>query len=258
MSVVVFVVSLKDAELVRHPGVYSQLVARMLASVLQQTDLRWRVVLVGRDLPVAPPAGDERFLHLPLDLPTPQSERTAMNWNKTEKLLAGVRQALRFSPSYCMLLDSDDCVRDDLVAFLLDSPLNPSGWYAREGYVYAEGSALIWRKRRDFPIACGSSAILRPDAAERLLGECFKTGQPYYSLSSPRLPCGGELTPLPFPAITYSVMNGENIFMSRCQASTLSHQENRWRYYCRKLRNYHPRLCSGAFRRRFGLTRLQY
>jgi len=256
VSCVTFVVSVKDPERVRNPGVYRSLVSRMVASIRNQGDRRWLLYLDGRSVPVELPRDDGRVQQVAVDFPVPGNERMAMNWNKTLKLRAGFERAQQTDARYCMFLDSDDCVRSDLVAFLLKASPRDPGWFLNEGFVYREGSSVAWRKTRDFHGVCGSSVILQQEKAGRFLDRFFAEGKPFCNLASPVLAHLGQLQPLPFPGVVYSVMNGDNIFMTQGKAAALRGKRPMFRYYARKLGYYRPAPCTPAFRRRFSLTRI--
>jgi hypothetical protein len=256
-NVLVFVVTVKDQSVRRDGNVYGQLLQRCLNSMTSQTDRRFAIVLVGGDLPpgMTLPANQCQFEKL--NIAPPDSCREAMNRDKTRKLIAGTEIGQAFAPDYFMFVDSDDCVHKDVVKFVHDMPLQSGGWYVKQGFVYKEGSRWAWLNRNTFHQVCGSSIIVRPDKVVSLFSEFIENDIPFYGLKSSALSCNTQLTPLPFPAILYSIANGENIHMTQGKVSRLRQQENAIKFYFRKMLKYVPVYVSKKFRDVYCLATIQ-
>ncbi len=253
----VFIVTVKDQSIRRDGEVYGQLLQRCLMSILAQTDPRFEIVLVGGDLPPGVSLPAERCHFSKLDIPAPEASRVAMNRDKTRKQIAGTEIGKALAPDYYMMVDSDDCVHMDAVKFVHNMPLQNGGWYVKQGYIYKEGSNWAWLNRDTFNQICGSSIIIRPNKVESLFSDYIEKDIPLYGFKSSTLPCETELTPLPFPAMLYSVMNGENIYLNSDLVSVLRQQESTLKFYIRKAMKYRPVYVSKTFKRIFSLSSIE-
>lgn len=253
----VFIVTVKDHSISRDGDRYGQLLQRCLKSILAQTDSRFEIVLVGGDLPPGVSLPADRCHFSKLDIPAPEASRVAMNRDKTRKQIAGTEIGKALAPDYYMMVDSDDCVHRDAVKFVHNVPLQKGGWYVKQGYVYKEGSNWAWLNKDTFNHVCGSSIIIRPNKVESLFSDFIKKGIPLYSFNSPTLPCETELAPVPFPAMLYSVMNGENIHLNSDKVSDLRQQESTLKFYVRKAMKYRPVYVSKSFKRIFSLSSIE-
>jgi hypothetical protein len=93
------------------------------------------------------------------------------------------------------------------VAFVKSNP-DVDGWYSKMGYVYREGSKLIFKKLEEFNSLCGTCLIVKPEFLRGLVSADMHYGHTKRTLSN-----GNKMKPLPFPAAVYT-LNGENYFMN--------------------------------------------
>jgi len=141
---------------------------RTLASIYNQTNPNFRILVGCHDIPELLIPTDERleFLQIKSTPPDLRADFKAIFPDKGRKLY---RLAERFRDqegSWFMTLDADDLISMHLVEFILSNP-NPNGYITKQGYVLDQSSmkmALIPNKQifeTSFDILCGSCAIIR-------------------------------------------------------------------------------------------------
>ncbi len=81
----------------------------------------------------------------------------AIRADKGRRVLAGMLQA--GAMGHVMIVDDDDFVSCRLAGFVAAN-LAETGWYLKHGYVWTEGSRLLFR-HDDFSHLCGTSHIIR-------------------------------------------------------------------------------------------------
>lgn len=210
----VFIIPVKSALISASWDKFSQLFERCLRSVCQQTDQDFQVVVVCNEMPVT------SFTHpnvhyLQVDFPPPTNEickafkglHSPKEADKSKKILAGLEYARQFNPSHVMVVDADDCISNKIAEFVRKHP-NVDGWYSKMGYVYREGSKMIFKKMDKFSSLCGTSVIVKPDLLASIISPEMYFRHPIRTLDN-----GVKLQPLPFPAAIYTI-NGENYFMT--------------------------------------------
>ncbi len=114
-----------------------------------------------------------------------------------------------------MLCDADDCVSNRLALHAASHPGRP-GWYFDEGWMYDDGSRLVFKKRRDFDAVCGTSSIVwvTSDDLPMIGGtECdadliWRSGHAKIRANS--IARGTPLESLPFAGAVYILATGEN------------------------------------------------
>lgn len=197
-------------------------------SLLQQTSYNWAAVIVANheaDLPDFP----DPVRILRVDLPhNPKFDRSkysleesyrATRLNKGHRILAGAL-SVRGSTRYMMVVDNDDFVSRDLVAFVERND-GCDGWYFAQGFVWEENSGYVV-KTRGFSMICGTCQILRidnwrlPESAERADVDYISTmlGN-HRAVHAIMEQAGTPLAPLPFPGAIYRVGNSESVSKSR-------------------------------------------
>jgi hypothetical protein len=190
--------------------------AQTLGSIANQTDSRWRGVVIanhGADLPDMP----AQFSVVRVDFtPNPlhdmgsadlEAVYDAFRLDKGRRVLAGLIAAQ--PKGHVMICDDDDFVSRRLAEFVSNNRMK-NGWWIQDGYVWADDGDLLYRYR-DFSHLCGTSHIIRADLyglPEKMDG--WSEAQIKRSLGSHRsiksdLDASGPLEPLPFFGAVYRV-----------------------------------------------------
>ncbi len=209
----VFIVPLQSPLASTDWGLVSALCERTLRSICGQTSGEFRVFLVCNEAPAI------HFTHPALtivedDFPVPARSTAARMFDKYEKLKRGMIAARHLAPCHVMYADADDCVHRGLAAWCGKYPAHP-GWYIVEGYIYAEGSRWLLR-RRDFDLICGTAAIVHctePDFPCEMTdakADYFMIDRGHFEFRDPVRMLGRKLEPLPFPGAVYVTATGEN------------------------------------------------
>ncbi len=206
-------------------GRVEALLGRTLAALMAQTDPHWRLVLCGQDRPGTLP-DDPRITFLPFEA-RPDETRAFDKFYKYDRLLGWLRENGP-ETGYAFLLDADDVPHRGLTAFILQDN-NGVGYLLDQGYMLAEGGregrALGHRKIRagrfdnnTFFRNCGSCVAgffdFRPGGWGSDLVE--GTMVPTHG----RLPefarlMGVRFGWVPFPAMCYMILHGENDYSRR-------------------------------------------
>lgn len=159
-----FITSLRHPKTAKSWSHNLKLLERTLRSVCAQSDQNFRVLVVCNEKP------DLCFDHpnigfLPVDLPPPVDSfdqlirnADAIRNDRGRKYLAGLYHFREANPSHVMFFDADDCISNRLVETVLAGPPNTS-WYVGDGYLYSEGSSLIYRIDSVFNQTCGTCHI---------------------------------------------------------------------------------------------------
>ena len=159
-----FITSLRHPKTAKSWNHNLRLLERTLRSVCAQSDGNFRVLVVCNEKP------ELHFNHpnvefLPVDLPPPvdsfdQLIRNvdAIRNDRGKKYLAALYHLRIANPSHVMFFDADDCVSNRLVETVLAGPPDTS-WYVGDGYLYSEGSSLIYRIDGVFNQTCGTCHI---------------------------------------------------------------------------------------------------
>jgi hypothetical protein len=258
-----FIIPVKSKEITNSWELLSKLLERTLRSTCRQTLPDFNVVVVCNQKP------DIDFSHpsihyLEVDFPAPKTvpqdqidrigyaqihslDIANKNADKARKILAGIHYAKKFSPTYVMVVDADDCVSCHLAAFLAQQP-EQDGWVMRKGYMYREGSRFLYINIRRFNHVSGTSVIIKYELHSLL----FENPDFYYS-SFDELP-NVNIAALPFPGAVYSMLNGENILMSRQTFNQMQGQIfGSIPSLIQKLFRYRVRLLNSSIAEEFGL-----
>ena len=268
-SKVVFIVPIKSSQISSNWAVFSILVERALKSICQQTSDNFKVVAVCHEIP------EIQFSHpnleyLPVDFepPTPENiekmqteeyRNGAKEADKAKKIMAGVEYAKRYNPEYIMVADADDCINKNLVSFVEKQNGDAVGWYFKKGYIYNEGSNLIFLNKNSFNILCGTCIIVKAEYIGLLLEE---SPLPLYNHDFMTLEGDKKLSPLPFVGAIYSIGNTENY----CSTPEAVKKMNSYSIFkkgffeniVRKATKYRVKLVNEKFRSKFGLTKLDF
>jgi hypothetical protein len=219
----IFIIPVKSQEITKSWELLSRLLERTLRSICNQTSPSFQAVVVCNQQP------NIQFTHpnihyVKVDFPAPQpipqdrQETTGYgyirsldiankNADKSRKILTGIEFAAKLNPSHIMVVDADDCVSCRLAEFVQQNP-NHDGWVMRKGYMYREGSKILYVNIKRFNHVSGTSVIIKNDLHHAL----FENPELYFC-SFDNLP-GVNMQALPFAGALYSMLNGENILMS--------------------------------------------
>jgi hypothetical protein len=219
----IFIIPVKSQKITKSWELLSRLLDRTLKSICNQTCPNFQVVVVCNQKP------NVRFMHpnihyvevdFPAPQPIPQDQKEMVgydyirsldiankNADKSRKILTGIAFAAKLNPSHLMVVDADDCVSCRLAEFVHQNP-NYDGWVMRKGYMYREGSNLLYVNIKRFNHVSGTSVIIKNELYQAL----FENPDLYFC-SFDHLP-GVNMQSLPFAGALYSMLNGENILMS--------------------------------------------
>jgi hypothetical protein len=258
---------------VRHPANaknWSALVRRLdqtVRSVAAQTTTGWRGIVVANEeaeLPVLPTPFEVVKVTFP---PNPLHELTVENRDavldqfridKGRRVLAGMLAAAA-DTDYFMIVDDDDFVSRHLVSHLQAHHGAP-GWTVAEGYVWSEGSGVMYRHPY-LASLCGTSHIVRTDLYRLPPSVAAADMDHVKSMLGSHLQIerrlqaeGNALLPLPFAGAIYRVGHPEAHSKSRGVLRTFAFNRQALRRPVRALRNLaRLRLVSPAITREFGM-----
>lgn len=167
-----FIIPFRARSTTRQWSNVCELLQQTLASVMNSSDQRSRVIIVGHERPeIDLPAKRCLFLEATFDPPPTETmdwpgDKRIFSWHtdKGRKLLQGIFRSRQDSSRYFMPLDADDLVSSKLVGHCLDGD-HPHGYFIDVGYrMNAETPGWLF-SRRQFYHECGSSSILRTSIA---------------------------------------------------------------------------------------------
>ena len=244
---------------------FSDLFERALKSITNQTSDAFQVVVVCHEKPdISFDHPKVHYIHVDfpppqLDPAKPELHRGLKEEDKSKKILAGVEYVKDHSSDYIMVTDADDCISNKIAA-IVESNVSSDvpGWYFQKGYVYQEGSKIIYLNRSNFSMICGSGIIVKPELIHHIF---VKRPHLHYAhetkVLTPELP----MTPFPIPGTVYSMANSENHYMSTTMLKNriVTANTNKWKAIKRllkKISNNRPKLLGRRIRREFGLYQL--
>ena len=209
-----FIVPLQAPQASKNWSLVSALARRCLQSVLQQTNPRFRVILVCNKAPshlAEHPQLEVLERDFPLPGPIPESRMS----DKWFKVRAGLVAARRYAPCHTMIVDADDCVSSRLARHVAEHP-DDSGWFFGSGYMHDEGSRLIYLRPAGFDGVCGTSNIVRSELADlpstdegsREENHILRGG--HTRIRAEMAALGRPLAELPFRGAVYNLATGEN------------------------------------------------
>lgn len=269
---VVFIVPIKSEKVSSNWRVFSLLVDRTMRSIASQTSANFRIVAVCHEIPDIP------FEHpslefLQVDFPPPTDEaiqaetsedpknyrNAAKEADKAKKIMAGISHAGQYKPDHFMVVDADDCISNKLVAFVESQPQDIPGFYFKKGYIYNEGSSLIFLNKNTFNVLCGTCIIIKSAFVNQLLEE---DPRPLFNHDFTALGDGRKLLPLPFPGAIYSIGNTENYCSTPEAVKKMNSysflQKDFFENIVRKLSKYRLKFVSAALRKEYGLVKLDF
>jgi len=271
---VVFVVPIKSEQVSSNWNVFSLLVERTMKSICQQTSQNFKVVAVCHEIPPID-FKHESLEFVSVDFDPPSNERindpnafdpknpyrnVAKEEDKAKKIMAGIAHGRKYDPDYFMVVDADDCINKNLVKFV-DEHNQPGneGWYFRQGFIYNEGSNLIFLNKNTFNALCGTCIIVGAEYVDKLIQH-----EPFTVFNHDFIDFGNnkKLKPLPFPGAIYSIGNTENY----CSTPEAVKKMNSYKFFnfefyaniVRKLKKYRLRLVTSSLRNSFGLYKLDF
>lgn len=222
-----FITSLRHPDNAQDYARNEQLLKDTLASIAGQTSDDYLVVVVS-NVPLSFPL-PERVTSVVVDFPPPaprgeHAAYPAFVWDKGTKMGIGLIAARDYAPDHVMIIDADDFVHREIVAFTARQPDAP-GWYVSRGWRYS-GARNVYRSLRAFNLQCGSAYILPfaayavPDGASVDIGQgaVFDIfGDLVATILGSHMRVakwakrhGYPLTPLPFRGAVHHVDTGEN------------------------------------------------
>ena len=198
---------------------------RTLASIYNQTNPNFRILVGCHDMPDLQIETDERLQFLPVafDPANLDADTTSIFPDKGRKLLKLAERFRDMGGTWFMTLDADDVVSNHLVDFVLSNP-NPNGYIARQGFVLDQStmkmasvpdpSIFKW----GFDKLCGSCVVVKftePDIEElkkSITGSRFGKylNTDHTKVWERSVQEGRPFVPFPFFAVTYVVNTGGN------------------------------------------------
>lgn len=204
-----FLIAIKAPEVAASWPALSKAFERTLRSVCAQTCRDYRVLVVCNRLPDIR-FSSERVTVIERNFPSPGSDYSQKIEDKKKKIVTALIHLADRPPEYVMVVDADDCVHRDLVAFA-SAQSGKAGWYFKSGFEYNEQSKMIRRHVNNFYRLCGTSFMIRYDhlrfqtdfepTAELGANDRFITGHPF--VKSDLAERGVAIEPLPFPGAVY-------------------------------------------------------
>ena len=174
--------------------------------------------------------------------------------------MRGIDYGRQYNPDYYMVVDADDCINRNLVRYT-DENKSPDnvGWYFKQGFIYNEGSNLIFLNKNTFNILCGTCIIVAAAYVDQLIQQ-----EPFVVFNHDfiKLGDGREMKPLPFTGAIYSIANTENY----CSTPEAVKKMNSYKIFegefyvniIRKMKKYRIRLVNRNLRETFGLYKLDF
>lgn len=194
----VFGISLAATSAVADWDLTTALLGRTLRSVLNQSDPRWRAVIVGHDRPGLPELDDPRVTFVVADI-EPPTEPKHRRKDKMRKRRLAARFLRDLGGGYFCPLDADDLVHRDLVKHVRSDD-NRRGYTVESGFVEGRqppaGSgawclvgvvqpgmrdvrrALLRARRPPAQRRSGPEAVLQPLPGPRVLASGGRGGRP--------------------------------------------------------------------------------
>jgi hypothetical protein len=216
-NILTFIIPVRHPDNARNWAHLKKNLSETIRSISLQDNENWKVVIVanhGADLPPLPSRVDVKWVDFPPNKLHEQNGAKmeqfyeAIRIDKGRRVLAGMLHAGEMG--HVMIVDDDDFVSRRLTSFVAKNQ-GKNGWYIRNGYVWEDGSILLYLYS-DFSKFCGSSYIIRSDLYQlpqkfedasdtyirRMLGSHIFIHE--YLDSS-----GTPLKPLPFTGAVYRV-----------------------------------------------------
>lgn len=255
-----FIIPVKSKKISNSWGYFSKLFERSIKSVCNQTSNNFRVVVVCHEKP------DTNFEHpnlefIYVDFPPPvlspetiEKHGGLKEEDKSKKILAGLEYIKKYEQDYVMVVDADDCICNKIAAYV-DTYKSDDipGWYFKKGYLYREGSKVIFLNKENFNDICGTCVIVKPN----LINHIFKQ-MPHLQFfhQTIKLTDNKALKPFPIPGSIYSMANGENHHMSITKIKSLNFKNpfslTMIKNIIRKLKKYRGKTINASIKSEFG------
>jgi hypothetical protein len=257
-----FIIPVKSATISPSWARFTKLFERCLQSVCQQTNQDFKVVVVCHEKPEITFQHPNIYYHQvdfdppKLDLETViKLTSSSKEADKAKKILAGIEVGKQFNQPYAMVVDADDCISNQIVSFVKKHTTAP-GWYFNSGYIYKEGSKIIFKKMKAFNGLCGTSIIVKTEYLKDIISADL-----YFRHTRSKLENGVELQKLPFEGAIYTINNGENHFMTNNTVKYLkSGATMPKKSYIQKISklidralNYRVWILSNSFKQKYGI-----
>lgn len=210
---------------------HSALLYRTIKSVLNQSDNKFKVIVVYTDYPERVIEHENlTWLHFPFPFLTIREINDYESYAKqyfakekyaeyamdqARKSIYGSKLAKEMGCKYIMSVDADDLVSNKIAQFVnkFESKENP-GWFVNKGYVHLDGKNYVYRYPKNLNQFCGSTYIVRsdlvsiPDFRSRNLLEYNFFSSHAWLKNRLRDYKNAILKPLPFYAIIYILNTG--------------------------------------------------
>jgi hypothetical protein len=226
-ATVTFVIPILHPANARDWALVKRNLSETIGSVRAQTDPGWQAVIVanhGADLPSLPPGFQEVRVDFP---PNPGYERNGadremflrgVQLDKGRRVLAGMLACP--GTIFYMVVDGDDFVSNRIVAYA-SRHRGENGWVSHRGYVWHDGSRLLYA-HPDFSSWCGTSLVIRrelyglPSSVEAATDDYLRTmlGS-HIKIAGILKGAGTPLVELPFHGAVYRVGHGCSVTRSK-------------------------------------------
>lgn len=269
---IIFIVPIKSAQISSNWEVFSILVERTMKSICQQTSDNFKVVAVCHEIPKLNYQHPSlEFIQVDFDPPTPENiqklqsddplnyRNAAKEADKAKKIMFGIEYSKKYKASHYMVVDADDCISNRIAKFVEEDNSNVPGWFFKKGYIYNEGSNLIFLNKNTFNVLCGTCIVIKSDFVNQLLQD---KPYPLFNHDFTTLSTGEKMLPLPFPGAIYSIGNTENY----CSTPEAVKKMNSYSFLTkdfyeniiRKLMKYRVKIVTERLRKEFGLIKLDF
>jgi len=236
-----FVVPLRSKSSSNNWAYHSELVFRTLTSICNQTSKDFIVIVVYTDYPERMVEND-KVIYLKYPYPFLISHEITdagcdtlryfpkrnleILMDQARRTMVGCKCAIDRGCKYLMEVDADDLVSNKIAAFVeRASNITPPGWFINKGFVYIEGSKIIYRYTK-LNLICGSTHIVRADllnipdfSSKNYLDYNFFSSHSWIRIRL-RTYKEVEIQPLPFGGIIYVLNPGSWTNISRKFQST--------------------------------------
>jgi hypothetical protein len=164
LGMIVFITSLRHPATMKSEETTYRLLERTLRSICAQTDARFRVIVVCHKVP---PLNFQHcaieYLKVDFEPPAQGHAQLLRNFDagrldKGRKYLSALYHLRGFDFSHVMFFDADDLLSNGIVETVLSAPLSQS-WRINSGYIFKDGSPLLYRIPFRFYNKCGTSFI---------------------------------------------------------------------------------------------------
>lgn len=143
-----------------------ELLNATLASICEQTDQDFRVIIVCNRKPLVDCADllkKVEFIEVAFPPPSPKhtavTGRHAIRKDRSSKYVIGIIAAQAYKPQHIMIVDTDDYIAPYISEYV-NARKDSRGWYVEQGYIMDHGSDRKLWAVKDFHQVCGTSLIV--------------------------------------------------------------------------------------------------